>query len=42
LTQRFWEEAMRLQKRLYAYTLSFALLSSTGALAQQMKAEVLH
>jgi len=33
---------MRLQKRISAYTLSVALIWSSGALAQQMKAEVIH
>jgi glucose/mannose transport system substrate-binding protein len=33
---------MRLQTRVSAYTLSIALIWSSGAIAQQMKAEVLH
>jgi len=40
--QRFWEEAMGLQTRPSAYALAIALVWSSGALAQQNKAEVLH
>src|SRR5215212_12077850 len=40
--QRFWEEAMRLRKYVSVYTLAVALVSSSGAYAQQLKAEVMH
>src|SRR5215217_121118 len=40
--QRFWEEAMGLQTRPSAYALAIALVWSSGALAQQNKAEDLH
>ena len=39
---RYREEAMRMQRRVSALALSVALVWSSGVLAQQMKAEVLH
>jgi glucose/mannose transport system substrate-binding protein len=39
---RYWEEAMRLKTHASAYALVVALLSSSSALAQQTKAEVMH